>query len=211
MTLSATQHWTLIHAERARLAALLDTLTAPQWRSGSLCTVWTVEQVTAHLTAAAHTGRWGWLRSMVLAGFDSHTHNARRLAEHLGSTPEETRRRFHEAVDLTIAPTPDHPAWLGEVIVHGQDIARPLGIALEPDPMAVLEVARYFASKDFAVNSRTAVRGLHLQADDASFTSGEGPSVRGPLLSLVMAMAGRPGALDELAGEGVPELRSRIS
>ena len=99
---------------------------------------------------------------------------------------------------------------LGEVIVHGQDIAQPLGIDLTPNPVGVREVAMFFAAKDFAVNSRRMVKGLTLEAADADFTTGSGPLVRGRLVSLVMAMAGRRHALTELDGDGAAELRHRI-
>lgn len=211
MTLSASEYWELIHAERARVVNMLDRLSEEQWRAGSLCDKWTVEHVTAHLTAGANTGTLAWLRSMVFAGFNAERHNARRLANYLGSTPRETGENFRRSVPLTIAPSKDYAAWLGEVIVHGQDIARPLGATLTPEPEAVYEVASFFAAKDFAVNSRRAVKGLRLEASDADFTAGHGPLVRGPLLSLVMAMAGRRGYCAELEGEGVATLRRRVS
>lgn len=211
MALSASDYWELIHAGRARIADMLDGLTPQQWHSRSLCAEWTIEQVAAHLTAAAGTGRWAWLRSITLAGFNADRHNARRLARHLGSTPQETGERFRRSVMLTIAPTKDYAAWLGEVIVHGQDIARPVGITLTPDPVAVREVATFFAAKDFAVNTHTAVKGLALEATDADFAAGSGPLVRGPLLSLVMAMAGRRDYCADLDGEGAVVLGRRIS
>ena len=110
----------------------------------------------------------------------------------------------------TVVPTKDYAAVLGEVIVHGQDIARPLGIDLTPDPAAVHEVATFFAAKDFAVNSHRQIKGLTLTATDADFTVGSGALVQGPLLHLVMAMAGRSRYLTELDGDGVAELRHRI-
>lgn len=72
-------------------------------------------------------------------------------------------------------------------------------------------MARYLAAKDFAVNSKTLVRGLALSAVDADFETGSGPEVTGRLLDLVMAMAGRPEALASLTGGGVSELRRRMS
>ena len=202
--------WALIHAERARVADLVDGLSAEQWHARSLCDAWTVEDVVAHLTAAARTGTAAWIRSIALAGFNPARHNSRRLAEHRGADAAQTSTRFRESVGLTVAPTKDHAAWLGEVVVHGQDIARPLGLTLDPDPVAVREVADFFAAKDFAVNSRTAVKGLTLEATDSDFRTGSGPLVRGSLLDLVMAMAGRPQALTALDGEGVATLRDRI-
>lgn len=211
MTMTESEYWGLIHAERARLASMLDRLREKDWRAGSLCSDWSVEQVVAHLTAGANTGRWAWIRSMVLAGFNASKHNERRLAGYLGNTPAETLKMFRDSIDNTIAPTKDYAAWLGEVIVHGQDIARPLGISLTPDPVAVGEVAHFFATKDFAVNSRKLVSGLTLEADDVSFRSGDGLVVRGHLLDLVMIMAGRSDYLAELEGDGVDELRRRLT
>ena len=45
--------WTLAHAERAALADDLAGLDARQWRHGTLCGDWDVEQVVAHLHAKA--------------------------------------------------------------------------------------------------------------------------------------------------------------
>lgn len=210
MTRTADEYWEFIHVERARVAHMLDGLTAEQWQASSLCGEWRVEQVVAHLTAAANIGRWAWLRSILFAGFNPDRHNARRLGEHLGRTADETGENFRRSTTLTIAPTRDYPAWLGEGIVHGQDIARPLGVTLTPDPEAVREVATYFAAKDFAVNSRRMVKELSLEASDTDFDAGSGPLVRGPLLSLVMVMAGRRNFLADVEGDGVEELRRRI-
>ena len=208
--MNETEYWDLIHTERARLADLLTTLEPEQWALATQCADWTVEQVVAHLTAAANTGKWAWIRSIVRAGFDPAKHNARLLERRLGDSTEETLAKFHSSIPLTIAPTKDFPAFLGEVIVHGQDIARPLELDLIPDAEATVEVARYFASKDFAVNSKTLVKGVRLSAVDADFESGSGPQVAGRLLDLVMAMAGRPEALADLTGSGVAELRRRM-
>ena len=208
--MNETGYWDLIHTERARLADLLSTLEPEQLALATLCADWTVEQVVAHLSVAANTGRWAWIRSIVRAGFDPAKHNARLLERSLGGSPEETLAKFHSSISLTIAPTKDFPAFLGEVIVHGQDIARPLELDLIPDAEATVEVARYFAAKDFAVNSKTLVKGVRLSAVDADFESGSGPQVAGRLLDLVMAMAGRPEALADLTGSGVAELRRRM-
>ncbi|WP_181275950.1 maleylpyruvate isomerase family mycothiol-dependent enzyme [Brevibacterium oceani] len=207
----SAEHWKLIHAERARLLGALEDLSPEQFAQRSLCDGWSVDEVVAHLSAAANTGRWTWIRSIVRSGFDPTKHNARLLSRYRGRSPAETVDNFREAVTATIAPTKDYPAFLGEVVVHSQDIALPLGIELSPDPEAVASVARYFAAKDFAVNSKTLAKGLRLRADDADFDSGSGPMVTGRLLDLVMAMAGRPEALRALNGDGVAELRTRMS
>jgi uncharacterized protein (TIGR03083 family) len=207
---SRESQWSLVHAERAALADDLARLTPEQWAHPSLCGRWTVEEVVAHLTAAASIGRWRWIRSMVGAGFDDGVHNDRRLAEHRGATPAETLERFRAIGTSTTGPTNDTGAWLGEIVVHGQDIRRPLGLERTPSSEAATEVARFFASKNFTVESRTAIAGLRVEATDGGFATGDGPLVRGTTLALVMAMAGRAVHLDDLTGPGVATLRERV-
>ncbi|WP_018298124.1 maleylpyruvate isomerase family mycothiol-dependent enzyme [Corynebacterium lubricantis] len=207
---STAQYWSLIHTERSRIADVAEDLTADQLRTQSLCQAWTGEYVVAHLSAAANTGRFAWLASMARSRFHADRHNARQLARYLGDTPEETVHTFRRLVPSTVAPTKDYGAWLGEVIVHGQDIAVPLGVDLAPSRAAVSEVATYFTTKDFAVNSYSLVQDLKIEALDDDFHVGTGPAVRGNLLPLVMTMAGRPQYLDQLKGDGVAELERRL-
>ena len=203
--------WSAIHTERAALARDLAELTADQWTQPTPCDGWTVEDVVAHLTAGASIGPVRWFRSIVGARFDAARHNARRLAEHRGAHPAQTLERFRRVVTSTTAPSNDTAAWLGEVVVHGEDIRRPLGIDHTPPVAAVTEVARFFARRDFTVSSRTVTRGLRLEATDGPFTAGDGPTVRGTTLALTMAMAGRSAYGDELDGPGAATLRERIS
>ncbi|WP_218610772.1 hypothetical protein [Pseudonocardia sp. KRD291] len=71
--------------------------------------------------------RWiPWFRSVLAARSDFDVHNDRRLAERRGATPAKTLERFRAVVDSTVAASGHTPAWLGEVVVHGQDIRRPL-------------------------------------------------------------------------------------
>ncbi len=183
--------WPAVHAERSALADDLEQLDRQQWAHQSLCGRWTVEEVVAHLTAGASTGRLRWLASVVGAPFDSSLHNQRRMAEHRGADPDETLQRFRRIVASTTAPAGHVPAWLGEVVVHAQDIRRPLGIDGTPAIDRVTEVADFFARGDFTVKSHTAIKGLRLEAVDGPSATGDGPMVTGTTLALTMAMAGR--------------------
>ncbi|MGN8245580.1 maleylpyruvate isomerase family mycothiol-dependent enzyme [Cellulomonas soli] len=200
--------WSAIAAERAALVTDLENLSPDQWSHSTLCAAWSVEDVVAHLTAAASTGRWAWLRSIVGARFDADLHNERRLAEHRGTSPEATLTAFRAVVDARIAPTRDLWAWLGEVVVHAADIREPLGLASWTPTDVAAAVAEGYARKDFAVGSRTAVKGLRLIACDSAFDVGTGPVVEGTTLDLVLAMAGRATAAARLTGEGAPQLAS---
>ena len=202
--------WALAHAERAALAEDLSGLSAEQWRHGTLCGQWDVEEVVAHLTAAASLNQWRWVRSMLGARFRVDVHNQRRLVEHRGSTPAEPLDRFHAIIGSPAAPSGHTPAYLGEVVVHAQDIRQPLGLPRTPDVDALTPVAEFFARRNFAVASRTTASGLQLRADDGPFTAGSGPLVTGSTLALVMSMAGRAPYVDQLVGPGATTLRARV-
>ncbi|WP_407444629.1 maleylpyruvate isomerase family mycothiol-dependent enzyme [Rhodococcus sp. (in: high G+C Gram-positive bacteria)] len=203
--------WSLIHAERAALAADLSKIDDTQWATQSLCDRWTVEEALAHLTAVASIGPMRWYRSVLGARFDFDLHNARRMDEHRGATPAETLHRFDNVVPATAAPPGPAAAWLGEVIVHSQDIRRPLGLPYTPSPELVRPVAEFYARRNFAVDSRSTVDGLRVEASDSTFAAGSGPAVTGTTLELTMVMAGRPAYCDHLDGPGVPILRARLS
>ncbi|GAB2868914.1 maleylpyruvate isomerase family mycothiol-dependent enzyme [Nocardioides pacificus] len=216
--------WELARVERAALAEDLSGLGAEQWRHHTLCGQWDVEQVVAHLTAAASLGQWRWLRSMLGARLRPDVHNERRLAEHRGTTSAETLERFRAVVDSVTAPSGHTAAYLGEIVVHAQDIRRPLGLRRTPSVEALTPVAEFYARRDFAVNSHRTVAGLELRADDGPFATGPssvqfpvtgslvtGSLVTGSTLALVMSMAGRTAYLDELDGPGTTVLRSRLT
>jgi uncharacterized protein (TIGR03083 family) len=202
--------WALAHAERAALAKDLEGLSAEQWQHDTLCGQWDVEEVVAHLTAAASLNQWRWLRSMLAARFRPDVHNQRRMADHRGSTPAETLDRFRAIITSTTAPSGHIPAYLGEVVVHAQDIRQPLGLEQTPSVDALTPVADFFARRDFTVASHTHAADLQLRADDGPFAMGTGPLITGSTLALVMSMAGRVPYLAELDGPGVPTLRSRL-
>ena len=206
----------LLAAEHAALVNDLRELTDEQWGRTSLCTEWSVHEVTAHLGAGMTTGQLAWIVSILRAGFRPAVHNRRQIARFARTEPAATLARFAalgtEGGEPVRLPTGDPSPWLGELVVHGQDVRRPLGIDREPAPEAVAEVARFYASRDFAVNSRSQVKGLHLRATDADFTTNDPglPTVEGPLLALVMLMAGRSAYLDQVRGAGAAELRGRL-
>jgi uncharacterized protein (TIGR03083 family) len=147
---------------------------------------------------------------MLGARFRVDVHNQRRMLEHRGSTPAETLEWFHAIIGSTTAPSGHTPAYLGEVVVHAQDIRQPLGLPRTSDVEALTPVADFFARRDFTVASRATVAGLQLRADDGPFATGTGPLVTGATLALVMSMAGRAPYIDQLDGPGVAALRARV-
>ncbi|MEU4098695.1 maleylpyruvate isomerase family mycothiol-dependent enzyme [Streptomyces sp. NPDC026673] len=201
--------WPLISAERAALAADLADLTDEGWATPSLCEGLTVREVLAHLTAGASLNGVRWLAGVIRCRFDFDQQVATRLAEQLGTTPAETLERFRSVVASTTKPPLPAMAMLGEAIVHGQDIRRPLGIRRDHPIEVVTRVAEYYRGSDLVVLAKGRIGGLGLVADDGPFTTGSGPLVSGPTVALIMAMTGRAAYCDDLKGEGVDVLRGR--
>lgn len=201
--------WSLIHAERAALAADLAELTGQQWATRSLCDRFTVREVLAHLTAGASLNPARWLAGVIRCRFDFDQQVAMRLAEQMGTTPADTLARFRHVITSTTKPLLPAVAMLGEAIVHGEDIRRPLGIQRDYPITTLTTVADYYQGSDLVVLAKGRIRGLRLAATDGPFTTGSGPLVSGTTLALIMAMTGRTLYCDELDGEGVSTLRDR--
>ncbi|MFF5987009.1 maleylpyruvate isomerase family mycothiol-dependent enzyme [Prauserella flavalba] len=204
-----TALWPIIHAERSALAADLAELPEQRWATPSLCTGLSVREVLAHLTAGASLGPLRWLTGVVRCRFDFDRQVAMRLAEQLGANAAETLTRFRRVTASTTKPPLPAVAMLGEALVHGEDIRRPLGIRREYAVSTVTPVAEFYSGSDLMLPGRTRVRGLHLVATDGPFTTGTGPRVAGSTLALTMAMAGRSAYFAELEGDGVVTLRER--
>jgi uncharacterized protein (TIGR03083 family) len=126
-----------------------------------------------------------------------------RLAEQMGASGAETLARFAAVVTSTTKPPLPVPAMLGEAVVHGEDIRRPLGISRAYPIVALTRLAEYYRGTDQVVLAKGRIKGLRLVATDGPFTTGAGPLVTGPTLALIMAMVGRDAFTAELDGEGV--------
>lgn len=199
----------MIHSERAALAADLAELTDEQWETPSLCAGLTVREVLAHLTAGASLTPMRWLAGVIRCRFDFDKQVAMRLTEQMGATPAETLDRFRRVVTSTTKPPLPATAMLGETIVHGEDIRRPLGIRRAYPTETLTRVAENYQGSDLVVLAKGRIRGLRLVAVDGPFSTGSGPLVSGTTLALTMAMTGRATYCDELEGDGVAILRDR--
>ena len=90
--------------------------------------------------------------------------------------------------------------------MQGEDLRRAVGAPPGHHPAAHLQaVASYYSSSGGPVGGKRRARDLTLTATDFDWTTGSGPEVEGPLVSLIMAICGRGFALDEL------KARERIS
>jgi len=201
--------WPAIHAERKALATDLHDLTAEQWDTPSLCSQWTVRDVLAHMTSAATLTPPAFFGKLISSGFSFDKVQESGVAAQRGSSPADTLARFDGVLTSVKHPPGPTATWLGETIVHAEDIRRPLAIKHSYPTGAVVAVADFYQGSNLLIGSKRRISGLALLATDTEWSHGTGPEVAGPILSLVMAMTGRKAALDDLTGDGVSTLRTR--
>ncbi|WP_223006024.1 maleylpyruvate isomerase family mycothiol-dependent enzyme [Streptomyces genisteinicus] len=197
----------MVHTERAALLADLAHLDDAQWERSSLCKGWTVHDVVAHLVDTARTTRLGFVTSMVRARFDFDRLNAQGVARERGDSPRVTLERLRQAASRTSTPPAPLDSRLVEEVVHGEDIRRPLGLTRAYPREAVVRALRLQLRTPASFGgAKELTSRVRLTATDADVTVGDGPEVRGPALSLLLTVSGRPVAPDELDGPGAASL-----
>jgi uncharacterized protein (TIGR03083 family) len=201
--------WTLIHPERDAIADDLEGIDEAAWTGPTLCGKWTVGEVFAHQMSAAMMTPPQFFAKFAAAGFRFPVYADREVAKYYRDDPSQAIRDYREAAHRTTAPPGPKPTWIGEVVVHSEDIRRPLGITHAYDPAALRGAADFYTGSNVLIGARDRIKGVRLEATDDEWTRGDGPTARGPLLAIVMAMTGRAIFLDELSGEGVEVLRGR--
>lgn len=200
----------LARDERAELAELLAGLTQEQWEAPTLCTRWRVRDVVAHIISYDDLGARGLVARFARGRFVPDQVNEVGVAHYSALTPAELLAEFTrhlEPAGLTAGF--DGRIALVDGLIHHQDIRRPLGLRREV-PADRLAEALPFARTAPPIRAFWRARGLRLVATDLGWTAGRGPVVGGPAEALLMAVAGRPHALDELSGPGKPTLTARL-
>jgi uncharacterized protein (TIGR03083 family) len=207
--MKSNETWTYIHAERAELADTWAGLSPGQWASSSWCEGWSVRDTAGHVLAAAEQTPLNFYKELISAGFRFNVFTDRAAKEVGGIGPDELVRRLEARTTTTNHPPAPVMAMLGEIIVHGEDIRRPLGLAHTSPEAAVVAVADSWKNSNLLIGAKRRIGGLRLRATDATWANGAGPEVAGPLISLLLAMAGRKGAHSDLTGDGVRILAER--
>ncbi len=207
--MKSAEIWKHIHDERATLAAALSPLTADQWATPSWCAGWSVQMTAGHVVAAAEQTIPNFYRELIVAGFRFDVFTDRGARKLGALEPDELVRRLQARTSTTNHPPAPVVAMLGEVVAHGEDIRRPLGLRHQPPEAALVAVADSWQRTNLLIGSKRRIAGLRLCASDMSWSHGEGPEVTGPMLSLIMAMVGRKPAQADLSGEGVAVLTAR--
>ena len=205
-----TDHWGTIAAERRGLADLLETLTAEQWATPSLCAGWTVKDVVAHVMVGPTASTGEVLRAMLLARGRFHVANDRLVRNRSSLTTAQLVEVLRDRADSRFRPPGhDSSAPLTDLLVHRQDVLLPLGLPDDrpqgPWGPALDLLLGPKATAGFVPRGRPA---LTYVATDLDRAHGRGPTVEAPAAALALALVRRTARLGELDGPGADALRS---
>lgn len=204
--------WDAERDEMLDLAERLAPLDNGQWNSPSLCTQWRIRDVLAHVAAGAE-GAFGV--GAILGGLVRHRFNYNRWVAADGQERGQQdpavvlKVLLNAAANRKARPGARPVRGLMHVLVHGQDICRPLGIQRDLPEAHLVAVADFVKDDVHIFGAKRRIAGLKLSATDMDWSHGNGPEVIGPAEALVMMMAGRLVALNDLSGEGKPALVTR--
>lgn len=199
------EYWSAVRAVRLQIADLLDALSAEEWEAPSLCTQWRVRDVAGHVALVPTITTWELLSVAPRAGFNMHRMNTL-TARRAGSAPTDSivRKLRQHAADRTTARVLNVADSLFDVVVHSQDIARPLGRKLAvPADVTRAGLERVWAM-GWPFNAPKKLAGLRLTATDTDWAVGTGPEINGSAIDLLLLLTGRTTTvIDELHGAGV--------
>ncbi|MFX0574497.1 maleylpyruvate isomerase family mycothiol-dependent enzyme [Nocardia nepalensis] len=206
-TMTTEQLWRAVAAERMSLVELLETLSEDEWDHGSLCAGWRVRDVVAHIVLSTNASI-GWiLVNLIRARGNLHRairDTAIRHADNM--TAAQLRTELRDGIGLRVTPVGTTAAdRLMDLLVHGQDIAVPLGITREMP----VDAARSALERVWTTNMsgcRKQLAGYRLVAIDAEWTVGDGLAIEGPVAALLLLVTGRRVGRDLLTGDGAAQL-----
>ncbi|WP_022884145.1 maleylpyruvate isomerase family mycothiol-dependent enzyme [Glaciibacter superstes] len=188
----------------ARAADLLAALTPEQWESPSLCAGWSVRDVAGHLAwrvgssnrQLLGSGARTYFGSIVTDGLNpNRTIDALSRAAAEASPAELVARLRQIAVDKAAGDGRHGIGELTEVVVHGYDLAQPLGLAL-PVGWAASGAVALRRSLMSPLTVRVVLTKRTLVATDAGWRVGHGPELTGTAEAIVLYLFGRRSLAD---------------
>ena len=206
--------WQIIEQQRLAIADLLDGLSAEQWESPSLCAGWRVRDVAAHVSLVGLPPAPAdlFVQGLRVRGNFHRLNTAmsvRRAARPTGQLVADLREH---AGSRKVPAVSNHRNVLFDVLVHGQDIAVPLGLDLPMPADAAGKGATRVWTMGWPFWAKRRLRGLRLTATDLDWAVGSGPDVTAPIQALLLLLTGRTTtAAPFLSGPGAALLDTTTS
>jgi uncharacterized protein (TIGR03083 family) len=198
-----------IAAEQQDFVELLRGLTGEQFAAPSLCAGWSVRDVTIHVAWHVHLRPSAYAQDVAQFGAFGGARFETKLLEREGA------RTDGELIDWFASPPRVNANNLGELIVHQQDVRRPLGAERVVAADRLVWALDYCLTRKgggyFGIGggSYKRARDLRLVATDIGWSSGSGPELRGPGEAILMAINGRDVG-DALEGPGLEILAGAV-
>src|ERR1700760_3283901 len=151
--------WTAVAAERGALVDDLAGITDEQWATQSLCDDWSVRRVVGHMTATARLTPGRFLSSFAGSGFSFERFVNKQIDKNLGADNAATLAGLRAVQHSTTTPPGPQLSWLGEAIVHAEDVRRPLGIERAYPMDAVRAVADFYKGSNALIGTKSRIEG----------------------------------------------------
>ena len=192
--------------ERRRLADQLSGLTDEQWATPSLCAGWTCRDVVAHLVMPLVVSTPTIVLAMIRAFGDFDKANVA-VTTKVAQRYDDLAAVLRDKADKRFTPPGNGPlAPLSDIVIHGADIRRPLGLPSTTDPDSRRTVLDCLVTPKASRGFTDGVAPVRWVTTDLDWTFGDGPEVRGPAESLMLVMTGRGIAMADLTGDGAATL-----
>ena len=176
------------------IADLLAGLTPEQWETQSLCAGWRVRDVAGHLVWRLGSSRRELVGSAARAYLGHFVRPSRAIdvVSRAAATAEPAQlvARLREIAAARAASGRGGITELTEAVVHGLDVAHPLGLTLPVHATAGGAVALR-RSLIAPTEIKAVLRTRRLVATDAEWSVGHGTPLRAPASGLILFLFGR--------------------
>jgi uncharacterized protein (TIGR03083 family) len=204
-----------LRANDLRFLAVARGLSDQNWSRRSLCSAWSNHDVLAHLVVGYRVSP-GTVGIEMVRQHGSFDRANAGLAQSMAAqrTPTELIDEFAALIERPRGMSRVVPRrlLLGDHVIHELDIVLPSGLQPTVDPRvitAVLETQVRVPNPFVPAAARA--KGLTLHATDVDWSHRDGPlCVTGKAAHLATVLAGRRWALNQLSGDGVPQLLERM-
>jgi len=206
------QLWSVVEDQRRRVAAFLESLSDHEWTQPSLCAGWTIKDVAAHLAVVPHAPSVWRMLPMILGARGSLDQVNHDIACHYSrqlSTDQLVADLRDNAATRVLPRVTSVQNLAMDIVVHGQDMALPLKRDLPVPPDAALNALQRAWTMGWPFHARRRLAGYRLTAIDADWAAGDGPTIAGTTVTLLLLVTGREeSVLPLLDGPGVPHFAS---
>ncbi len=203
--------WDGINQDRQAFAGYLGTLSPEDWQKRTWCEDWTVKGVAAHLLVSPTMSKGQVFLAFLKAGFNLDKMSATLVGRMTADmSNEDIVARTRSTANVRSAPPGLKPVGVfSEILVHASDISEAIGKPFDLPTEHYVVGLNHMKDVQPVLGCKKRIAGLKLKADDADWSTGDGPLVEGSAKLLLSAMTGRPQALASLRGDGVAVLRTR--